>query len=117
MIVVEGDVNILGIFGEFAHAVGYFVDLLVRIVIVETLRDASTRDIGPRIPPVEAQVSELGIRNLIFCLHDREVLTLRRVDQNQGQLPASKELQGGLPMSIGKPVAVAEFNGQTPITQ
>ena len=29
MIVIEGDVNIFGIFGEFSHAVGYFVDFLV----------------------------------------------------------------------------------------
>ena len=64
---------------------------------------------------METQVSELGICNLIFRLHDREVLALRCVDQNQRQAFASKELQGGISMSIGKPVAIAKFNGQTPI--
>jgi hypothetical protein len=60
---------------------------------------------------METQVSKFGVRNLIFCLHDREVLALRRVDQNQRQAFTPKELQGGVPMSIGKPIAIAKFNG------
>src|SRR4029453_6864471 len=102
MIVVEGDVDVVRFFGESTHPLGYFVDLLVRVVILEALRDRSARDVGARISPMGTQVSELGTRNLIFCLHDGEVLAFGSVDQNQGQVSAPKELQGGVSMGFGE---------------
>ena len=58
VVVIEGDMDFFGLFGEIADArrdAGY---LIIRVIIVETLGDAFASDVAALVAPMQAKVGE-----------------------------------------------------------
>ena len=66
---------------------------------------------------MEAKVGELRAGDQVLCLHNGEVLTLRRINKDKRQPSTLKESQGVRSIRLGEPIAIAELNCKPLITK
>src|SRR5215218_9579261 len=78
--------DLLGLVGEDAGALGNLLEFAVGVVVVEALGDASPVQVPVEVAPVAAQVGEAVAGYRIERREDREVLAPRGVDSDEGRL-------------------------------
>ena len=74
-------------------AIGNIVDLLIRIIVVETGGHRFAFEVSPWIAPVQTQISHARIRDFIQVRgHDREMLGRRSIDIHKNRAMLSQKI-------------------------
>src|SRR5437868_10278476 len=63
IVIVEDDVNLFCFLRQLASALGYFVDLFVRIIVIKTSGHGFSSEIRICVAAMESQVTEIAVRD------------------------------------------------------
>src|SRR2546421_2444430 len=78
--------------------------------MIETLRDGAAFDIALLVAAMKAEVAEVRIRHTVQARHDREMLALRRIHQNEGEPARAEIFERVAQLRFSYPVAISQFD-------
>src|SRR5215208_5317469 len=110
-VVVEHHVHLLGLGVECLRSSSDLLELLLRVVVVETLGDAAAVQVALRVAPVAAHVGKRVLSDGIDRRENRHVVAGRRVDADEDRVVGREPVEHLLESLGRSPAPSAELDG------